>query len=453
MEYLSDTSVRKGALFRLALPIAMQSLISAAVNYADVWVLSAVDQTALSAVSLANQVTFVLTLFYLGITTGLNILSAQYWGKADAAVLEQILGACVKVSLLVSMAFFAGMLLFPSALMGLFTPDTVLIECGAVYLRVLSVSCLVMGFSQLFLSQLKSIGQTRPVAWISSLCLVANIALNMLFVFVVFPGDVQGCVIGVAIATVVSRVAEGIASFWWLKHHSPLRLRWMFVKRCEAWLKHELRNCTLRVQLNYLVWGGALAAISAIIGHVSSEMVSAYAVATSVRNLVTVGCTGLASGGGILLGNTLGAGHLSAARKLGDKLCLLSLAVGCGAGVLLLLLRPLCLTMAVPETETLLSGMLLICAVWCIGKSFNSTLVSGIFCAGGDTGFGLVCDTIGMWVIILPLACCAAFLWHLTPIQIFLILSMDELVKMPFVALHYRKYRWIKDLTQVKESL
>lgn len=442
------------SLLKLALPLALQSLLSAAVNYADVWILSAVHQTALAAVSLANQITFVLTLFYLGISGGLTILSAQYWGRSKTDVIEKILGSCVRMSLLISSVFCLLMLIFPRALMRLFTPDETLVIYGANYLRVLAAGCLLTAFSQMFLACLKSIERTKAAAFISSACLTANIVLDAFFIFVVFKGSVSRCIIGVAAATVLARGLECALSAIWLNKKSPLRLKIRYILQTEKWLSRDLTACTWRVSLNYLVWGGALTAISAIIGHISSAMVSAYAVATSVRNLATVACTGLASGGSILLGKHLGAGKLALARTDGLKLRRLALLLGVGAGLILLLIRPICLAAVRLDKDamTLLDQMLVICSVWCVGKSFNSTLVGGVFCAGGDTGFGLICDTVAMWGVVLPLGVLSAFVWHLSPIVVFLILSMDEFIKMPFVALRYRQYAWVKDLTHQEEE-
>lgn len=68
------------ALWKLMLPIVVQNLISAVVSTADVLMLSSVSEGALSASSLAGQVTFTLTLFYSGLSAGASILAAQYWG-------------------------------------------------------------------------------------------------------------------------------------------------------------------------------------------------------------------------------------------------------------------------------------------------------------------------------------------------------------------------------------
>ncbi len=66
------------SLAALVLPIALQNLINAAVNSADVLMLSMVNQSSLSAVSLANQVHFLLTGFYYGVTSGITMLVSQY---------------------------------------------------------------------------------------------------------------------------------------------------------------------------------------------------------------------------------------------------------------------------------------------------------------------------------------------------------------------------------------
>lgn len=88
----TDKRVFYSSLFKLVLPIAVQNLISTAVNSADVIMVGAVGQDALSAVSLANQVQFILSLVYSGVASGATMLSAQYWGKNDTKTIEKIMG-------------------------------------------------------------------------------------------------------------------------------------------------------------------------------------------------------------------------------------------------------------------------------------------------------------------------------------------------------------------------
>jgi putative MATE family efflux protein len=438
-----------GALLKLSLPIAFQSLISAAVSSADVFMLARVGQDALSAVSLASQTTFVLTLFYFGLTTGASILAAQYWGKNDVGTIEKILGLALRISVMISFAFFLASLLIPRALMRLFSPDEILIAYGAGYLRAISFSYLFTGLSQMYLAIFKSMERTRVSAAISSVCLTLDIILNAVVVFLLFPGDPRMAAIGVALTTVVSRSVELMLCLVWNRRQKLVKLRMRHVLHAEGWLLKDFGRCTLPVQVNYLVWGGALTVTSALMGHIGSDMVSANSVAGAVRNLATVLCSGLAGGGGILLGKHLGARRLALAKQEGKRLLKWSLILGAFAGAAVLLVRPLCLSLVSmsPDTHRLLDGMLFICAYYCIGKSFNSNLVAGIFCAGGDTRFGLICDAVTMWGVILPLGYLCAFVWKWPTIWVFFVLCLDEFIKMPFVAMHYRKYRWINNLT------
>lgn len=90
---------------------------------------------------------------------------------------------------------------------------------------------------------------------------------------------------------------------------------------------------------------------SVIMGHLGSDAVAANSIANIVKNLVACFCNGLGSGGGIMVGNELGAGKLDTAKVYGGR---------------------------------------------------------------------------------------------------YFIMSMDEMIKMPAVYIHYKKYKWVKDLT-VKE--
>ena len=144
MEKKFDRSSLMKVLWKLMLPIVLQNLLSAVVSTADVLMLTHVSQAALSASSLAGQVTFVLTLFYFGLSTGASVLVAQYWGKGDAETISRVQGLSLRYSCAVSFLFFLAALLMPERLMGIFTQDELLIAYGAGYLRFVSVSYLMM---------------------------------------------------------------------------------------------------------------------------------------------------------------------------------------------------------------------------------------------------------------------------------------------------------------------
>ena len=80
----------------LVVPMALQNLINVGVTAADVIMLGAVGEDALSGASLAGQVQYIMTLFLCGLTSGATVLTAKYWGKGDRDAIEKMLGSAVR---------------------------------------------------------------------------------------------------------------------------------------------------------------------------------------------------------------------------------------------------------------------------------------------------------------------------------------------------------------------
>ena len=165
-------------LWGLVFPIAIQNLMTALVSASDAFMLGFVSQTSLSAVSLATQIQFVHNLFMLALTIGATTLAAQYWGKGDTDSVEEILAIVLKISMAVSVVFFIAGMFFPGFLMRIFTNDIKLIQAGIPYFRIVSVSYLFMGFSQIYLCIMKNSGRTAKSTIYGSVAVVINIGFN-----------------------------------------------------------------------------------------------------------------------------------------------------------------------------------------------------------------------------------------------------------------------------------
>lgn len=437
-------------LVSLVIPIALQNLISAAVITVDVLMLGVISQSAMSAVSLAGQITFVLSLFYMGLSTGAGILTAQYWGKNDLKTIQRVLSMACLFSIGISIFFFGVSLCFPDMLMHIFTDDIELIEYGSGFLQVISFSYLAMGASQMYLSVIRSMENARLSAWISSVCLIINILLNALCLFVLFPGMPEQAVKAVAMATVSARWFELGCCVVHSVTRGKINFRLPVRDSIQRNLFKDFLNYTMPVQGNYMVWGCAMTATAAIIGHVSADMVAANSVATVIKNLAVVLCGGIASGGAVLIGKYLGKGDSETAKQAGNKINVYALVFGVLAGITIMAVKPFVFSMISLNgtTEGYLEGMLYICAYYCIAKSVNSTIIAGIFPAGGDSKFGFWCDTVVMWGIILPLGYLCAFVWELPPICIYAVICLDEIIKLPAAFIRYRQFKWLNNITR-----
>lgn len=436
-------------LIALVFPIAIQNLMTALVSASDALMLGVLNQTALSAVSLATQVQFVLNLFFSAITIGATVLAAQYWGKQDKESVEEVLCIALKLSILISMLFFIMAFFFPQVLMQIFTNEISLIEAGIPYLRIVSWSYLFMGFSQVYLCIMKNSGRTAKSTIYGSSALILNIFLNAVLIFGLL-GFPQMGIAGAALATTISRAVELFLTIFENAKAGVVRVRLKYFYSNFVRLKGDYYRYTMPVLANELVWGCGFTMFSVIMGHLGSDAVAANSVANIVKNTIACVCLGIGTGSGILVGNELGSGNLETAKKYGSLLCKISLITGAVSGLFILLSNPLVLmftTSLTKQAHAYLQIMLYVCSYYMIGKSINSTVVAGIFCAGGDTKFGFICDAITMWIIIIPLGTFAAFILHLPVLAVYFLLNLDELIKLPAVYRHYKQYKWVKNLT------
>lgn len=439
---------------KIVLPIAVQNLLTSLVSASDALMLGGLNQSSLSAVSLATQVTFVINLFYMALTIGTTILSAQYWGKGELRQVEHILCIALRYSMLISVLFWAASLWYPQSLMRIFTDDAELIALGSPYLRIVSWSYLCMGITQIYLCTMKNTDRTLKSTIYSTVALLLNFMLNAVLIFGLF-GLPRLEIAGAAIATVIARCVELILVLYENNRSGVVSFRLKELLHKNKALHRDFIRYTTPVMANSLAWGCGFTMFSVIMGHLGNDAVAANAIANIVKNVIACVCLGIGSGSGIIIGNILGDSQLEHAKKLGDQLFKLAVIAGAVSGVIILLLSPFIVSLSATLSGTAkgyLQGMLIVCSYYMIGKSINSTVISGIFCAGGDTRFGFICDIITMWLIIVPLGALAAFILKLPVLWVYVLLNMDELIKLPAVYRHYKKYRWIKNITRENEN-
>jgi len=442
------------ALYRriaqLTWPIVLQNLLSAAVTSADVVMLNFVGQAHISAVSLAAQYASVLFMVFYGLGTGATMLCSQYYGKGDLRAIEVVEGIALRFSLLISAVAALAAFLIPRQMMRLFTPDPELISIGAGYLRIVGVAYLCWGITEIYLAILRSIGRVGIATALNTVAFSLNILLNAVFIFGLFGAPKMGAK-GVALATSLSRLVELILCLI-VSHKSrdvKLQVRYLFLRN--KMLLRDFFRMALPALVNDVSWGLAFSMYSVIIGQfLGTDMVAANSFVSQVRSFATVLCFSLASGGGILLGHLIGGGQMDDADRAASAIMKLTVITGLIGGVLILLtMNPVLSFARLTETgKGYLRIMLFINSYYVLGAAVNTSLIAGVFRAGGDSRFGMICDTIDMWCYAVPLGFLAAAVLKLPPMWVYFLLCTDEFVKWPWVIRHYRSKKWLKNITR-----
>lgn len=438
-------------LIKLVIPLTFQHFLFALVPVADAMMLVKLEQNAMSSVSLATQFCFVLNLFIYAVVAGASMLVAQYWGNEDKDAVEQVWGFSQMILIPVELIFWAAAFFLPEYVMHIYTSETSLIALGAQYLRIASFSYLITGVLQIVETILKNIGLVKQVTLVSSFMVILNIVLNAVFIYGLLGITPMG-VKGAALATTISTLGSLIITIVIQLRHKIVHFRIKYLFKISNRLKTDFIHYTAPVFGNQITWGFGFTTLTIIMGHLGEDAVAANSVVSVIKDLISCFCFALCSGGAIMLGNELGANRLDVAKEYAKRLCKLGIYSGIVAGLIIFASTPFVLQLVnLSETATFyLKWMMIMCVYYMLGRTMSSIFISCIFCAGGDTKFGFICDTITMWGFIIPVGAFFAFVLKAPVLLVFFILNLDEIVKLPAIYKHYKKYKWLNNLTITK---
>lgn len=436
-------------LLSLAIPIGLQNLLTALIGASDALMLGRLTQDAISAVSLANQVVFVMGLFYGAVLGGGGALLAQYWGKGDRVMVRNLFCMILKWAFGISLVFFALAMGCPRLLMRIYTTEESLIAIGADYLRAVGLSYLFTGVTQCYYLMMKLEGKAGKSVLINVFTLVTDMVVDFFLIYGVGSWEGLGAV-GSAYSTVV---VELLALVWVIieSHRGDAvrpdvqGFRWSSLE-----ITKDLFKISLPMLGSSLAWGLGFTLHSFIMGHLGSDATAASSIANIAHELVTCVCKGIASGAGIMVGKLLGQSLFDEAKAYGRRFSHISFVVGLIHMALLCILAPI-VTHFFVLSETAkgyLTIMLLFSGLYVFAYSVNTIVVCGVFPAGGDVRYDAISVFFASWCFALPLALLGLFLFHWPVMVVYVLMCSDEIVKLPWVYPRYKRYLWLNNLTR-----
>ncbi len=436
-------------LFSLAVPIGLQNLLVALTGATDALMLGRLTQDAVAAVSLANQISFVMSLFTIVVTDVGGVLLAQYWGKGDRGMVKNLFCMIIKWSAVISVVFFCLAMFAPRMLMRIYTPEPELIRIGASYLRAVSISYLFTAVTQCYFLMMKLEGKASKSVVISVVTLLTDMFLDFFLIYGAAGVPKLGAV-GSAYSTVV---VELIALVWCVaesRRGDSVRPDWQGFRWHSAVITKDYVHLGLPMLYSSLAWGIGFTLHSLIMGHLGSDAAAAASIASTAQELVTCVCKGISAGAGVMIGKLLGQNLFDQAKEYGRRFCRISFVTGGIHMVLLAILGPLA-TVFFILTDTArkyLIFMLFFSGLYVFAYSINTIIVVGVFPAGGDTRYDAISVFFAAWCFALPLALLGAFVFH-WPVQlVYMVMCSDEIVKLPWIYPRYKKYLWVKNLTR-----
>lgn len=438
-------------MLHLAIPIIVQQLMFSLLNMVGVVFVGQKGETAVAAVGLAGQVSFLLNLVHFGIISGSAMFTAQFWGRRDIPNLRRVLGMSLALAVTAALIFLSIAQLAPEAFLRIYSKDPAVIALGIGYMHIFSWSFLITAITSSFAMVMRSTGDVRTPTLIGALSLLINTLLSWLLIFGKF-GFPELSINGAAVAALISRIIEltALLTVIYLRK-SPVAASLRELTDFDLAFVSRVIRPMLPVILNELFWSLGITTYSAIYGRMGTDAFAAVNIVSSIEQVAFVIFIGISNATSVLVGNRIGAGkedeaYLYAGRSLG-----LGAAGGMTMGVILQLIKTPVLSLfnVSPEVIHNASLILNVTSIFLWVRINNMTTVVGILRAGGDTKFSLFLDGIIIWIVGVPLTALGAFTFHLPVYWVAVCVMSEEVTKWGFGIHRYRSRKWINNLAHI----
>lgn len=159
---------------------------------------------------------------------------------------------------------------------------------------------------------------------------------------------------------------------------------------------------------------------------------------------------GLSSGAGIMIGRLLGKNQLDKAKEYGKHFWNVAAISGVINIGLIAIVGPLVYIFYVlePQAKTYLVQMLIFMAIYMFAYAYNTIITCGIFPAGGDSKYDAITVILATWCFAMPLSLLGCFVFDWSVMVVYVVMCLDEIIKVPFIRWRYNKYIWLKNLTR-----
>lgn len=447
--FVRDKKFYKAFLSMTAV-LALQNLITFAVNLADNVMIGGYSQTAMSGVAIVNQVQFLLQMLMLGTGGAVGVLGSQYWGKKELIPVRKATSIGLMFGIIFAAAMTVLVLALPRQVLGLLTNEQAVIDEGAKYLRIICFSYIFFAITQNLLSALRSVETVRIGFVVNLVALVVNIVLN----YGLIEGNLglpEMGVEGAAIATLSARIVEFIiVVVYVLFFDKKICWRPKHLLHVDKTMLRDYIRVGLPLILSNALWGIAMSVQTAILGRLGDDTIAANSIATTLFQVVSVVCYASGNASAVVIGKTVGEGDIPRVKAYAKTLQVLYIIIGLLSGATLFFSRNLILGLydVTPAADALARQFITLLSVSVVGTSYQCAALTGIVTGGGDTKFVLINDLIHQWLIVLPSAFLSAFVFRWPLWATFLCLKSDQILKCFVAIIKVNRYKWIRKLTR-----
>ena len=433
---------------RLAIPVALQSMLQASFGVVDQIMLGQLGSVSVAGVGLAGKFAGIVSVIVAAIGSVAGIMISQYLGQNNTPEVRKSFYTNMLLACGIAGLFTILCTLFPGKIMGLYTTDLATSRAAANYLAIAACSFLPMAGATLFSTLLRCMEKARLPLYASLVSAVINTGLNYILIFGKYGFAPMGAN-GAAIATAISQCVNFL-------------LMLLMMPRQNSPLERPAGNTSAAARLNWKQYGAMLFPIlvcevvwslgenvyAAIYGHMGTESSAAMTLTGPIQGMMIGALCGLSQAAGVIIGKKLGNKEYEEAYQSSRKLLQYGAAGAAALSAVIILTGSFYVEIyqVEPYVKQLTGQILFAYALVAPFKVLNMILGGGILRSGGKTKYVMVIDMIGTWGFGVPLGLLAAFVLRLTIPYVYFILSLEECIRFGISVLVFRRRKWMQSL-------
>lgn len=439
-------------MYQIALPVTIQGLLQASLSLIDQIMIGSLGNASIAGVGLGAKFISLFTVTMTAIVTVAGILIAQYCGNKNEKGISDSFFANLYFSLLVAIIFAILSLSIPKQIMGLYSEDAETIKESVIYLRIMTIGFLPQTLTLMLSALLRNLGAAKIPMIAGGVSVVSNTVLNYLLIFGIGGIPAMG-VAGAALATGISRILELLIIFGlFLKVKKGKQIQ---LKATFSFSKEFLKKIIIvlaPILLCEFLWSLGENVYAVIYGRIGTESCAAMTLTYPLQTLAIGALSGVSAAAGVMIGNLLGEGSKGKAYEDSKSFIKVTIGIALGISLLIALFGSFYVKLYQVEEGTgqMTVYILLAYAVVFPAKVINMVLGGGILRSGGKTKYIMAVDMIGTWVFGVPLGLLAAYVWKLPIYWVYLILSMEEYVRVILCVIIFKSKRWMVNMTEEK---
>ena len=436
-------------MLAIAVPIALQNMISFGVAMMDSVMLGGLGDKAISAANLGGQPFSLLMSIGFGLSSGGSVLIAQYWGRGDVARIRTVMRLSMQIVFTASSLMTLVCLLFPQQVMGLYSNEAEIVAAAAQYLQLVALSYLPYSISNNYIMSLRAVEKVTVSAAIYGTSFFVNVFFNYVFIFGAFGAPALG-VRGAAVGTILARCSELLlVTIYMYTKEDTIGFRFSDCFRLKNEMIQDYTRHSLPVLGNELLWGLGISVTAAIIGRIGSVFVTANSIAAVLNQLALVSVIGVGNAAAVITGKLIGEGRMQRAKRAANTILLGSVFVGMFNCAMIFIMRPIFLSFyrITPEAYEAAYTVMGVLALLHLSLAIDITCIIGILRGGGDTKTAFAFDCGALWLVSVPMGVLSGLVWGWPVPLVYVMLKLDSPIKTILSLIRLKSGAWIRNVT------